>query len=150
MKLKFSHKILLAGCSIVILAFTLFALYNDYLQRNTIRDNLAFTAGQAGELSAGSVHNWLDGRIRLLQSLAENLALQDDPAAQAELVGQPSFGSQFIFTYLGGNDGSFIQRPQASLPEGYDPESAPGIPKRRRQTARSSPSPTATRPGNWW
>ena len=125
MKLKFSHKILLAGCSIVILAFTLFALYNDYLQRNTIRDNLAFTAEQAGELSAGSVHNWLDGRIRMLQSLAENLALQDDPAAQAELVGQPSFGSQFIFTYLGGADGTFIQRPEASLPDGYDPRSRP-------------------------
>src|SRR5690554_3215972 len=61
----------------------------------------------------------------MLQSLAENLALQDDPGAQAELVGQPSFGAQFIFTYLGGADGTFIQRPQASLPDGYDPRSRP-------------------------
>src|SRR5690606_37522760 len=32
---------------------------------------------------------------------------------------------QFIFTYLGGADGSFIQRPQDELPEGYDPRTRP-------------------------
>ena len=35
--LRFSHKILLAASLIVILAFSLFTLYNDYLQRNAIR-----------------------------------------------------------------------------------------------------------------
>lgn len=38
--LKFSHKILLAASLVVIAAFTLFTLYNDYLQRNAIRDQL--------------------------------------------------------------------------------------------------------------
>jgi len=31
--LKFSHKILLAASLVVVVAFTLFSLYNDYLQR---------------------------------------------------------------------------------------------------------------------
>ncbi len=57
MNLKFSHKIQLAGCGIVILAFSLFALYNDYLQRNSIHNNLEFSIDQAGTLTAGSVEN---------------------------------------------------------------------------------------------
>lgn len=125
MKLKFRHKILLAGSSIVILAFSLFALYNDYLQRNTIDDNLAFSMDQAGVLSAGSVQNWLEGRLLLMQSLAENIASQPYPSMHAELVGQPSFRSQFLFTYLGGADSSFIQRPTEELPDGYDPRTRP-------------------------
>ena len=35
MNLKFRHKILLSACGVVVLAFALFTLYNDYLQRNT-------------------------------------------------------------------------------------------------------------------
>jgi methyl-accepting chemotaxis protein len=37
MNLKFSHKILLAASGVVVLAFALFTLYNDYLQRSTIK-----------------------------------------------------------------------------------------------------------------
>lgn len=125
MKLKFSHKILLAGCGIVILAFSFFALYNDYLQRKSIRTNLQFSMDQAGALTASSVQNWLDGRVLMMENLAENIAMRNAPAAQAELIGQSTFTSQFLFTYLGGADGTFIQRPTEELPDGYDPRSRP-------------------------
>src|SRR5690606_34249455 len=125
MNLKFSHKILLAGCGIVILAFSLFAFYNDYLQRNTIHNNLEFSINQSATLTASSVQNWLSGRVLLMENLAENIATRTFPAAQAELIGQPTLASQFLFTYLGGSDGVFIQRPQEELPEGYDPRTRP-------------------------
>ena len=125
MNLKFSHKILLAGCGIVILAFSLFALYNDYLQRNSIHNNLEFSIDQAGTLTAGSVENWLGGRVLLMENLAENIAVQNLPDAQAELIGQSTLASQFLFTYLGGSDGVFIQRPQEELPDDYDPRDRP-------------------------
>ena len=125
MNLKFSHKIQLAGCGIVILAFSLFALYNDYLQRNSIHNNLEFSIDQAGTLTAGSVENWLGGRVLLMENLAENIAVQNLPDAQAELIGQSTLASQFLFTYLGGSDGVFIQRPQEELPDDYDPRDRP-------------------------
>ena len=126
MQLRFSHKILLAGCSIVILVFSLFALYNDYLQRKSIRSNLEFSMDQAGGLTAGSVQNWLDGRLLLLQNLASNLANRSAPSDQLELIDQPAFTSNFLFTYLGGADGSFIQTPdEDDLPEDYDPRTRP-------------------------
>ena len=59
MNLKFSHKILLAASGVVVLAFALFTLYNDYLQRSTIKQNLESSIQQSGELTASSVQNWL-------------------------------------------------------------------------------------------
>ena len=125
MKFKFRHKILLAGCGILFLAFTGFALYNDYLQRQSIRSNLEVSLDQAGELTAASVENWLNGRLLLLQNLADNAANHDYPEAQHELINQPAFTSNFLFTYLGGADGSFIQTPDEALPEDYDPRTRP-------------------------
>ena len=63
MNLKFRHKILLSACGIVVLAFALFTLYNDYLQRNIIRQNIESSVQQAGALTASSVQNWMSGRI---------------------------------------------------------------------------------------
>lgn len=125
MNLKFSHKILLAGCGIVILAFSLFALYNDYLQRNTIHHNLEFSIAQSGTLTASSVQNWLGGRVLLMENLAENIAVEPMPAAQTELIGQATFASQFLFTYLGTAEGGFIQHPREELPADYDPRDRP-------------------------
>ncbi|NQD58498.1 hypothetical protein HP546_24475, partial [Pseudomonas sp. CM25] len=62
MNLKFRHKILLSACGVVVLAFALFTLYNDYLQRNTIRQNIEASVEQSGALTASSVQNWMSGR----------------------------------------------------------------------------------------
>ena len=84
MNLKFSHKILLAASGVVVLAFALFTLYNDYLQRNTIRQNLESSVEQAGDLTASSVQNWMSGRVLVLENLAQNIAHQ---GANADLPG---------------------------------------------------------------
>jgi methyl-accepting chemotaxis protein len=125
MNLRFSHKILIAGSSVVMLAFALFTVYNDYLQRNTIQDNLKSSVEQAGQLTAGSVQNWLGGRILLVESLRQNIAFQGDRADYAGLLDQPAFTTNFQFTYMGQTDGVFTQRPDAKMPEGYDPRQRP-------------------------
>mgnify|MGYP007131666696 FL=1 len=51
--LKFSHKIMLAASLVVIAAFASFALYNDYLQRTAIRDNLNNYLHDVGQVSTG-------------------------------------------------------------------------------------------------
>ena len=69
--LKFSHKILIAASLVVIAAFSLFTLYNDYLQRNAIRANLESYLDEMGEVTAHNIQNWLSGRLVLLESLAQ-------------------------------------------------------------------------------
>ena len=125
MNLKFSHKILLAASGVVVLAFALFTLYNDYLQRNTIKQNIESSVQQAGNLTASSVQNWLSGRILVLESLAQNVAHQGKQADLPGLVDQPALTSNFQFTYVGQANGVFTQRPDAKMPDGYDPRESP-------------------------
>eukprot|EP01132_Coremiostelium_polycephalum_P018963 gene18963-22573_t len=125
MNLKFSHKILLAASGVVVLAFALFTFYNDYLQRNTIRQNLESSIQQSGELTASSVQNWLSGRVLVLESLAQNVAHQGSSADLPGLVDQSAFTSNFQFTYVGSTNGVFTQRPDAKMPDGYDPRQRP-------------------------
>ena len=125
MNLKFSHKILLAASGVVVLAFALFTLYNDYLQRDTIKQNIETSVQQAGNLTASSVQNWLGGRILVLESLAQSVAHQGSQADLPGLVDQPAFTSNFQFTYVGQANGVFTQRPDAAMPAGYDPRERP-------------------------
>lgn len=125
MTLKFRHKILLAASGIVVLAFALFALYNDYLQRRTIEQNIESSISQAGELTASSVQNWLAGRILVLENLAQNVSAQGVTTDLSGLVSQSSLVSTFQFTYVGDSNGSFTQRPDVAMPAGYDPRQRP-------------------------
>lgn len=125
MALKFRHKILLAASIIVVLAFALFTLYNDYLQRNTITKNLENSVAQAGELTATGIQSWLSGRILVLENLGQNVARQGTQSDLGGLVGQPSLTSTFQFTYVGDTEGVFTQRPDAEMPAGYDPRKRP-------------------------
>ncbi|MBV4492141.1 methyl-accepting chemotaxis protein McpA [Pseudomonas sp. RD9SR1] len=125
MNLKFRHKILLSACGVVVLAFALFTLYNDYLQRNTIRQNIEASVQQSGALTASSVQNWMSGRILVLENLAQDIAEQGAGENLAGLIEQPSYTRNFLFTYLGQANGAFTQRPNAQMPAGYDPRQRP-------------------------
>lgn len=123
--LKFSHKILLAASLVVIATFTLFTLYNDYLQRNAIRANLESYLDEMGEVTAHNIQNWLSGRILLVESVAQNIGIDSAEARVATLLEQKTLASTFMFSYLGGQDGSFLMRPAEEMPADYDPRSRP-------------------------
>ncbi|ENB9664358.1 methyl-accepting chemotaxis protein [Pseudomonas putida] len=125
MNLKFRHKILLSACGVVVLAFALFTLYNDYLQRNTIRQNIEASVQQSGALTASSVQNWMSGRILVLENLAQDIDQQGAGDTLAGLIEQPSYTRNFLFTYLGQANGVFTQRPDTQMPAGYDPRQRP-------------------------
>ncbi|MBH3416643.1 methyl-accepting chemotaxis protein [Pseudomonas putida] len=121
--LRFSHKILLAASLIVILAFSLFTLYNDYLQRNAIREDLENYLAEMGASTSTNIRNLFDGRIKLVENLAQNIA--QDPTNAETLMGQNALISSFLTVYLGKVDGGFSVRPDAKMPDGYDPRTRP-------------------------
>ena len=123
--LRFSHKILLAASLIVIAAFSLFTLYNDYLQRNAIRNNLDNYLHEMGSVTANNIHTWLGGRILLAQNLAESIALTPEPAQVANLLEQKTLSSTFMAVYFGDSQGGFTIRPNSKMPDGYDPRTRP-------------------------
>ncbi len=121
--LRFSHKILLAASLIVILAFSLFTLYNDYLQRNAIRADLENYLAEMGASTSTNIRNLFDGRIKLVENLAQNIA--QNPTNAETLMGQNALISSFLTVYLGKVDGGFSVRPDAKMPDGYDPRTRP-------------------------
>lgn len=123
--LKFSHKILLAASLVVIAAFSLFTLYNDYLQRNAIRVDLEAQLKSLGEVTASNIQNWLSGRILLTEGVAQSIEADITPETLDKLLARPVLASTFMFTYLGSADGVMTMRPNDTLPEDYDPRTRP-------------------------
>ncbi len=123
--LKLSHKILLAASLVVFAAFALFTLYNDYLQRNAIREDLESYLREMGDVTSSNIQNWLGGRLLLVEQTAQTLARDHSPEAVSALLEQPALTSTFSFTYLGQQDGVFTMRPDSPMPAGYDPRSRP-------------------------
>ncbi len=139
--LRFSHKILLAAALIVIAAFASFTLYNDWLQRNAIRDDLNNYLNEMGEVTAGNIQTWLSGRILLIENAAQNIAINPEPATVASLLEQKSLTSTFMATYLGDATGHFTIRPDVKMPDGFDPRVRPWY-----KGAESSSTSTLTEP----
>ncbi|XJP97388.1 methyl-accepting chemotaxis protein [Pseudomonas sp. B22129] len=139
--LRFSHKILLAASLIVIAAFALFTLYNDYLQRNAIRDDLNNYLHEMGDVTASNIQTWLAGRIALVENAAQNIAINPEPAAVATLLEQKALTSSFMATYVGDSKGAFTIRPDTKMPDGFDPRVRPWY-----TGAQSSNGSTLTEP----
>ncbi|VXB73197.1 Methyl-accepting chemotaxis protein PctA [Pseudomonas sp. 8AS] len=123
--LKFSHKILIAASLVVIAAFSLFTLYNDYLQRNVIKADLESELQSLGTVTASNIQNWLSGRILLVENLAQSIDSATTPDSLASTLERRSLASTFAFTYLGAADGSFTMRPNDEMPADYDPRTRP-------------------------
>lgn len=123
--LKFSHKILFAASLVVLVAFSLFTLYNDYLQRNAIQEDLESYLNEIGSLSSRNIENWLSGRILLLESAAQSIANNSQAQRVVDLIEQKALANTFLYTYLGTNGGQFISRPKDTIPDGYDPRTRP-------------------------
>ncbi|KJH78127.1 MULTISPECIES: methyl-accepting chemotaxis protein [unclassified Pseudomonas] len=139
--LRFSHKILLAAALIVIAAFASFTLYNDYLQRNAIREDLDNYLNEMGDVTASNIQTWLSGRILLIDNLAQNIAINPEPGTVASLLEQKALTSTFMASYLGDATGSFTIRPDAKMPAGFDPRVRPWY-----KGAESSSTATLTEP----
>ncbi len=120
--LKFSHKILLAAALVVAVAFTCFVLFNDYRQRQSLRSDTQNTLQELGGLTAGTIRNWLDSRIQLLDSLAQQIAI-DGPGKTSldRSLALPVYASNFQLTYFGGQDGSMQSVPVGNRAADYDP-----------------------------
>jgi methyl-accepting chemotaxis protein len=123
--LKFSHKILLAASLLVIAAFALFTLYNDYLQRNAIREDLESYLHEMGAGTATNIEHWLSGRVLLAETLAESVALNPSAEAITALLKQKTLLSNFEFAYLGDVSGGYFLEPPDTMPEGYDARTRP-------------------------
>jgi methyl-accepting chemotaxis protein len=111
------------------------------LQRNAIRDDLNNYLNEMGEVTAGNIQTWLSGRILLIENAAQNIAINPEPVNVASLLEQKALTSTFMASYLGDATGHFTIRPDAKMPDGFDPRVRPWY-----KGAESSSTSTLTEP----
>lgn len=124
-RLGFSHKILLAASFLVINAFALFAIYNDYQQKQAISNDLQINMRNIAQITASNIQNWLSGRFMLLDSLAEGLNPSANAESRSRLLQQKTLLKAVEFVYLGTDQGAFDIFPKTTMPPGYDPRQRP-------------------------
>ncbi|MFS2158510.1 methyl-accepting chemotaxis protein [Pseudomonas sp. Pseusp122] len=120
--LGFSRKILLAAALVVVVAFTCFIVVNDYRQRQTLKESVHSELKQLGSLTTLNIQTWMDGRIQLLQSMAQQIALDGtDLAKLPRAVGLKAYTDNFTLSYFGSNAGVMFSVPAGNRPADYDP-----------------------------
>ncbi len=127
--------------------FASFTLYNDYLQRNAIREDLDNYLNEMGEVTASNIQTWLTGRILLIENAAQNIAINPEPANVAGLLEQKALTSTFMASYLGDATGHFTIRPDAKMPDGFDPRVRPWY-KGAQEQQHADPDRTLYRCGD--
>ncbi|MCB2254919.1 methyl-accepting chemotaxis protein [Pseudomonas chlororaphis] len=120
--MKFSHKILLAAALVVAVAFACFILFNDYRQREALRSSSESSMQELGSLTSSNIQTWLESRIQLLHTLAQQVAVDgSDLDGLKRSVGLPAYASNFQLSYFGGQDGLMFSVPAGNRAPDYDP-----------------------------
>ncbi|MBA1272964.1 methyl-accepting chemotaxis protein [Stutzerimonas azotifigens] len=120
--LKFSHKILIAAALVVAAAFACFILFNDYRQRQALHDSTERSMQDIGSLTSSNIRTWLESRMQLVQSLAQQIALDGSSTQNLQRsVGLPAYIDNFELTYFGAETGAMFSIPAGSRAPDYDP-----------------------------
>ncbi|WP_422776877.1 methyl-accepting chemotaxis protein [Pseudomonas mediterranea] len=120
--MKFSHKILLAAALVVAVAFACFILFNDYRQRQSLHNSTETSMQELGNLTSRNIQTWVEGRIQLLQSLAQQIAVDGNSATSLKrAIDLPAYTGNFQLSYFGGVDGVMFSVPAGNRAADYDP-----------------------------
>lgn len=125
LQLSIGTKILVACSVIVVVCVGAFALYFDQRQQAAIRNALQAQVEESGTLATGSITNWLNARVALVENLADDVQGDTAVAAVRGLIDRPSLAGRFMFTYFGSAEGVMTMYPPNELPADYDPRRRP-------------------------
>ena len=123
--LRFSHKILLAASLVVGTAFALFTLYNDYLQRVSIKSTIEGNLRDIGEVSANNIQSWMAGRVLSIETMLQAIELNPQESNVTAVLSGAAVSRTFSLTSLGTQQGAFLTYPPSKMPDGYDPRARP-------------------------
>ncbi|WP_147462278.1 methyl-accepting chemotaxis protein, partial [Pseudomonas syringae] len=120
--LGFSKKILLAAALIVVVAFSVFIVINDYRQRQSLKSSVKSELQQLGKLTTQNIQTWLESRIQLLQSMSQQVAVDGKELPQLQrAIGLPTYSDNFQLSYFGSTEGVMFSVPAGNRPADYDP-----------------------------
>ncbi|MCF5825272.1 methyl-accepting chemotaxis protein, partial [Pseudomonas syringae] len=140
--LGFSKKILLAAALIVVVAFSVFIVINDYRQRQSLKSSVKSELQQLGTLTTQNIQTWLESRIQLLQSMSQQIAVDGKDLPQLQrAIGLATYSDNFQLSYFGSTEGVMFSVPAGNRPADYDPRARGWY-----KAAQNAPSTIVTEP----
>ncbi|NAT32913.1 chemotaxis protein [Pseudomonas syringae pv. actinidiae] len=113
---------LLAAALIVVVAFSVFIVINDYRQRQSLKSSVKSELQQLGTLTTQNIQTWLESRIQLLQSMSQQVAVDGKELPQLQrAIGLPTYSDNFQLSYFGSTEGVMFSVPAGNRPADYDP-----------------------------
>ncbi|WP_286233974.1 methyl-accepting chemotaxis protein [Thalassotalea sediminis] len=141
--LKFAHKIIAVTVLLLILALAVSTSINYFSIKQDTEDNLNRAIDEIGHSVSSNISNWLNGKLRIVESIAQTTPANPEKALVLSAVQQAAKSGEFKSAYVGvESTGEFILDDQTlALPAGYDARKRPWY----TQTKQSR-SPSFTEP----
>ncbi|MDX5593467.1 methyl-accepting chemotaxis protein [Pseudovibrio sp. SPO723] len=118
-------KALLVAAAAVFFVFAAFALYNDALQSSSIKKEVSSFMDNVGQTTANSINNWLQGRIMLIDAVAETAGKVPANENVGSVLQHRFMEENFQASYIGEETGKFHIWPASDMPADYDPRVRP-------------------------
>lgn len=127
LQLKFAHKIILVSVALLILALTVSTTINYITLKRDTQDNLNRAIDEIGHSVAGNISYWLNGKLRIVDSIAQSTSAEPQTENVLKMVQQAALAGDFKNAYVGlESTGEFILDDAALvLPEGFDARGRP-------------------------
>ncbi|MDZ4021790.1 Methyl-accepting chemotaxis protein PctA [Pseudomonas sichuanensis] len=117
----FSNKVIASAVLALVMGFGAYAIYSDRIQQKTSADNMALFVNAAGEGAADKVSEWINSRVRLVETGVQLLSAADDLKRVEWVVRLPVYQELFSLTYFGESAAPVFNRsPDIEMPPGYD------------------------------
>ncbi|MDG1751849.1 MAG: methyl-accepting chemotaxis protein [Thalassotalea sp.] len=124
---KFAHKIIAVSVVLLILALSVSTTINYISLKNDTQANLNRAIDEIGYSVTGNIANWLNGKLRIVDSIAQSTSENLETKTVLKVVQQAAKAGAFKNAYVGvESSGKFILDDEALvLPDNFDARQRP-------------------------
>ena len=144
--MKVSHKIALFTSTIVVLAFTVFSWVQYHSVKDALYEKTSTATAEATEALSQQITNWLNGKLALIDMMAENIDQDFSGNTIQSTFDLPLLKKEFILIFGGlATDGARITNTPSWDPEGWDARQRPWYPyaQQHSRSVLTDPYPDA-------
>ncbi len=140
--MKISHKVGVAAAAVLFLTVGILSLIQVSQLRSSLQSQAESSISQSGSALARQIENWLNGKLQLIDMVAQSVDAEFTPEHIQQVFDRPLLKEQFLLIFGGlESDGVRITNTQSWNPTGWDARKRPWYP-----VAKDSAHATLTEP----
>ena len=130
--MKITHKVGLAAAAVLFLTVTALSVVQVTQMRGSLQRQAESSIAQSGSTLARQIENWLNGKLQLIEMMAQGIDADFSNERIQQVFDQPLLKSQFLLIFGGlETDGARITNDTSWNPAGWDARKRPWYPVAR-------------------